>query len=155
MMSLPLLLPTPRFARRYASDAIVALLHRIATSPQLGLVIDLDALERSVLARFDRVMLRALESLAIAGVQVVLIAKDQRDRASRLARTIRSATIHSSSLVELRAGAPGVSWIVISDDGALLAETSEDDRALVLGRPEAASVRATLWWLLDERTRAA
>lgn len=140
----------------------MAVTQGIAGARDLTLVLDVDALERSALAKIDRVMLLALDALSCAGVRVVLAARDERERAVRLQRRLRGSTYVDPRALSF-AGLPAP-LLVVSDDPALLAMLEPDDRGIALGRPELASrqiapagdtsVRATLWWLLDERTRA-
>ena len=49
-------------AYRYVPSALIELLQEIATQPELCVVVDVDALGRSALARIDRVMLLALDA---------------------------------------------------------------------------------------------
>ncbi len=149
-----------RNARCYAPEPVISVLGAASGEPDLGLVIDVDALERSALARIDRVMLLALDALAHARVQVYLLARYERQRARLLQTGITGARcVHPGQLASL-----DLPRIVITDDPAVLAGLREHDRAVALGRPELAckaiasagdsAVRAILWWLLEERTRA-
>jgi hypothetical protein len=157
-----------RHARWYAPAAVTAELDHIVGAPEVALVVDLDALERSPLARIDRVMLLALDALGHAGLHVVLAAKRAVDRAVALQPRVRGATVldrnDGSIVVRLRVQRPDVRVIALTDDPELIAELGELDRGIALGRPELAgehvvaagdtAVRATLWWLLFERLRA-
>jgi len=61
-------------------------LRDVAGAPQLALVLDIDALERSARARVDRVMLLALAALGRARVELVLAARTEHERALLLQR---------------------------------------------------------------------
>lgn len=139
----------------------------VSRSPYLTLVIDVDTLERSALARIDRVMLLALDGLARAGVQVVLAARHERDRAARLQLAIREArclNVGDGAVTEqLREHDGETSVIMVSGDPSLFVGLTACDRGVALGRHELVSstiaaasdgsVRATLWWLLEARLR--
>jgi hypothetical protein len=143
----------------------MTVLRDIAGIPDLALVIDVDALEHSARAQIDRVMVLALDALSHAGVRVVFAAQRERLRAMRLRSTVPGATYIDMTYAAL-CGVRGQSspLIVISDDPALFELIAPGDRGMALGRPELArdniaaagdtAVRATLWWLLDERSRA-
>jgi hypothetical protein len=159
--------PILRNARWYASDSVTEALADIIESPVLGLVLDVDALERSALAKFDRVMLLALQSLSRSGVQIVFAAERERARGERLHATIGRSWLATprEAVDRLRNALHGVRVIAIGDDAALFSSLSTADRGIVLGRPELVkphiasagdtTVRATLWWLVDERARIA
>jgi hypothetical protein len=157
-----------RYARCYAPEAVMSVLEDVVSTPVLALAVDDDALERSALARIDRVMLLALDALANADVHVVLVAREERARAAALQSRIARAGLldpgDGSVVTRLRVHRPDVRVIALSDDPALITELTGRDRGIALGRPELAgenvaaigdmAVRATLWWLLVERLRA-
>lgn len=147
-----------RNARCYAPDAVVAVLRDVVAVPELALIVDVDALERSARARIDRVMIVALELLARDGVQIVFVARQQQDRAAVLQRSVPGSFCAPSSesvVAQVRRQHPACRFIAISDDPSLLAGLTSEDRGMVLGSPElAGAIRASLWWLLDARTRA-
>ncbi|HEX5059067.1 MAG TPA: hypothetical protein VFV99_06890 [Kofleriaceae bacterium] len=154
-----------RNARCYAPDAVTTLLRGAMSAPDVALIVDVDTLERSALAKIDQVMLLALDALAHAGVHVVLVARYERDRAAMLQARIRGAWCFDPSdgsvIHRLRQWRASAHTIVVTDDLALLAELGSADHGLALGRPELVreniaalgdtSVRATLWWLLEQR----
>jgi hypothetical protein len=153
-----------RNARCYAPESVIAVLRDVITAPDLELVIDVDTLERSALARIDRMMLLALDSLSRSGVHIVLFARYERRRADLLQEAIRGASCMGPN-AEGRVRLPRTGPILlVSDDPALLAQVGDDDRGIALGRPELVraniaavgdtSVRATLWWMLEARTTA-
>jgi hypothetical protein len=156
-----------RHARCYAPAPVMEVLGAAATASVLALAIDVDALERSALARVDRVMILALQALSRAQVQIVLLANDEQERAARLQLCIAGswcARFGERDLVaRLRQGSHGARVIAISDDADLLASLDEADCGIALGRPELAkgniavagdtAIRATLWWLLEARAR--
>jgi hypothetical protein len=135
----------------------------------LGLLVDVDALERSALARVDRVMQIALSALARTGVTICLAARYERERALVLQRALVGSMFitRAAPLAIPLARAtlpPETPLIVLSDDPPAFELLLERDRGLALGRPELvcanitivgdASVRAALWWLYEERGRA-
>jgi hypothetical protein len=140
MLSISGPLSTHHHARRYAPEAVKARWRALARSERLGVVIDVDALDGSIAARIDRVMMLALRSLADAGVTVAFAGLAEYGRSARLAREVPNA-LATPTVAELRDRAPDVDWLIVGDDPTLLAE--------------AGAVRAALWWLLAERTRAA
>jgi hypothetical protein len=154
-----------RHARCYAPEPVLAALHDVVAARELVLLVDVDTLERSALARVDRVMLLALGSLACAGVHVMLVARDERERAMRFAHAITGSRLVDpiGAISHARADWPAASIVAISDAPELLRALGANDRGLALGRPELtsaniaaagdASVRATLWWLVEERMR--
>jgi hypothetical protein len=137
-------------------------LRAAATAPALSLVVDVDALERSALARVDQVMVLALQALSWARVQVVLVADYEQGRAARLQLAIAGWCCRKQEVVSELQQPTRV--IAISDDPDLLASLRETDAGIALGRPELVraniavagetAIRATLWWLLEERIRA-
>lgn len=155
-----------RHARCYAPEPVMATLRDVMAVPELAVLLDVDTLERSALARIDRVMLLALDALAHAGVHVVLLAHHERDRATLFQHAItRSRLLDPAHAIgHVRAHWPDASVIAISDAPDLLRALDTGDRGVALGRPELTSaniaaagdtsVRATLWWLLEERLRA-
>lgn len=156
-----------KHARCYAPEAVVKVLAGVSQLQQLTLVIDVDSLERSALARVDRVMLLALDALARAGVNVVLSARFEYERATRLQLAIRGARsmdLREGAVVErIRAHSPDTNIIMVSDNPGQFVGLSAGDRGVALGRHELASstvaaaghgsIRATLWWLLEMRMR--
>jgi hypothetical protein len=156
-------------ARIYASQTVIELLTDTVTRPHVVVCVDVDALERSRLARIDRVMLLALDGLCQVNVQVVLLARHERERAARLHRDLpRSWCIeHAGSrptLAGLRDRVPGSPLIAITDDPDLLEELADHDRGIALGSQRAPAanvavsgglnVRAALWWIVDVRSTA-
>jgi hypothetical protein len=158
-----------RAPRCYAPDHVVAVLASVVGTPRLALLVDIDSLERSALARVDRVMQLALTALARVGVGVFLAARYERERARALQlaiphcrNVVRSAPL-ALPIVRAIAG-HDVPLIALSNDPSLFDQLTERDRGLALGRPELArgnvtaladtSVRASLWWLHEERARA-
>lgn len=158
---------TLRVARCYAPDAVAKVLREIATAPTLGVILDVDALERSALARVDRVMLLALDTLAQTGAHILLAARDHQQRARMVSRSLEAPAVifdaGSNTLFDAHSALPMGRLVVISDNPALLTMITTEDRALALGRPELAgplisvigdsSVRASLWCLAHERQR--
>jgi hypothetical protein len=138
-----------------------------AVAGELVLLLDIDALERSALAKVDRVMVLALTALANANVQIGLLARSQPQRAVALQRGVTSAWCLPAEAdtirVHIRKFLPDAAVIVLSDDPELLRALAPTDCGLALGRPELVAphiaaigdtgVRATLWWLLEERLR--
>jgi len=158
-----------RSPRSYAPNPVMVTLAGIVDSPALALLLDVDALERSALARIDRVMQLALSALAQLRVSVFLAARYERERAAALQRHIRDAlyVVRPAPLAvtQVRSAVPvGTPILALSDDPPLFEMLAERDRGLALGRPELVranvvsladtSVRATLWWLYEERGRA-
>lgn len=152
-----------RTVRCYAPPTVVDVLGAVSSAAQLVLALDVDALERSALARVDRVMLLALDALAETGATVALVARQELTRAAAIARHLRGTLcIDPDALSD---AFPRVPIVAISDEPAVFAGLRAVDRGLALGRPELASpqvcsiadtsVRATLWWLADERRRSA
>ncbi len=158
-----------RGARYYAPDPIPTMLTEVASAALLGLVLDVDALEHSALARVDRVMLLALGELTRSGVRLVLAARHEQDRARSIQRSLPVAPllveVSGKALVTARAHMPGARLLVLSDNPSLLEGLAGADRALALGRPELESpsvfplgdksVRAALWFLSHARAKAA
>lgn len=156
-------------ARIYASERVIALLTEVATHARLAILVDVDALERSALARVDRVILLALDALCQLNVQIVLLARAERERAQRMRDRLPLAwcdehTDARQTTVRVRERMPHVPLIGISDDPALLGELTERDRGILLGDGVRASatiattsalhVRAALWWIVDVRWKA-
>jgi hypothetical protein len=154
-----------RNAHCYAPESIMSVLRGSVGAHELVLVVDVDTLERSALARIDRVMMLALDALARARVQVVLVARYEQDRAALLQQRISSAKLvklDEASLTRLR-DSTSTHFIALSNDPLVLAQLQDGDGGIALGRPELAapnvvsigdvSVRATLWWMLEERVR--
>jgi hypothetical protein len=158
-----------RGARYYAPDSISTMLTEIAASPELVLVIDIDALEHSALARVDRVMLLAFGELSRSGARLVLAARHEQERARSVQRSLAVPPLLvdacGTALVTARAHMPDARLLVLSDNPLMLAGLTSTDRALALGRPELAgpgvlpigdkSVRAALWFLSQARAKAA
>jgi hypothetical protein len=138
----------------------------IATAPELALIVDVDALERSALTKVDRVMVLALDALGQTGVRVILTAREEHGRATLLQRSITAATVMGDDLAipQLRKANPGVRLIVLSDAPTWMERVGVSDCGIALGRPELVranvasagdtEIRATLWWLLAHRERA-
>lgn len=156
-----------RLARCYAPDRVTAVLADVAAAAELVLVIDVDTLERSALARVDRVMVLALDALAQTGVHVILSARAELDRAQLLQHSITAATVVGQDLAlpharKLHASAR---LIVVSGAPEWMERLGVGDRGIALGRPELVranvaaagdtEIRATLWWLLAFREHAA
>jgi hypothetical protein len=162
----PALPPFTRLARCYAPDRVTAILVDAATSPELALIVDVDTLERSALARVDRVMMLALDALAQTGVHVILAARTELERATLLQSSITAATVLGEDLAlpHVRSAHPNVPAIVVSESPAWMERLGVNDRGIALGRPELVranvasagdtEIRATLWWLLAHRERA-
>jgi hypothetical protein len=155
-----------RNAHCYAPESVMTVLGGFVALRDLVLIVDVDTLARSALARIDRVMMLALDALAHASVHVVLAARYENERAELVRQGIRGAraiNLDDSTLTRLREIGL-VRVIVLSDDRQLLAQLTHGERGIALGRPELASptiasigdvsVRATLWWMLAERMRA-
>lgn len=155
-----------RHAHYYAPDSVMDALDDVICASDVSLLIDIDMLERSAFARIDGVMMLALDALAHAGVRVVLVTRAQRERVGLLRQRIlaaRCASPDDDPITNVRAERPAGHVIVLSDNVQLLAGLSARDRGVVLGRPELtranvvstgdAAVRATLWWMLEERRR--
>jgi hypothetical protein len=151
-----------RHARCYAPAQVMDVVAAAATAPAVSLIIDVDALERSALAKVDRVMVLALQALSRARVQVVLVADYEQERAARLQLSIAgSCCARKHELVAQLQQDTRV--IAITDDPDLLTSLGDTDAGIALGRPELVrsniatagdtAIRATLWWLLEERTR--
>jgi hypothetical protein len=144
-------------ARVYTSAAVRELIAEAADDPALAVCVDVDALERSRLARVDRVMRLALAALLDAGITVALVARDARPRAEQLHAALPGS-------IDLEALAPGTPCLWLTDDRSRLARLARTDCAIALGdrlhaRPNIApsndlGVRAALWWLVDCRTRS-
>jgi hypothetical protein len=159
---------TPAFGnpRYYAPEPVLEVLRDLVSAPRLVLVIDVDTLDRSTGAKIDRVMTLALDVLARGGVQVVLVAHHEHDRATKLQRGITGSCCMPNGptlVAHLRLRLPGARFIVVSNDRDLHATLGPDDRAIALGLPSLSSatvavtgdttVRAALWWLCEERAR--
>jgi hypothetical protein len=142
-------------ARFYAPSQVTRQLRSLACAPALALVVDVDALERSVMARVERVMALALDALAKTNVQVVLVAREHQERARQLHRVVQGARYveHDDVVGHVRGELPNVPVIVISDAPRLLENLGESDRAIPLCDADL-GVRATLWWLVDARARS-
>jgi hypothetical protein len=157
-------------ARLYASAYVMELLDDLSRKPRVAVFVDVDALERSALARIDRVMVLALNGLCQVNVQVVLVARGEHQRAARLQREIFQSwwlkhSMPQRVLAQVRDRLPGVPLLAISDDPLLLAQLSKDDRGIGLGAnitrgssniavSSDLNVRAALWWLVDIRSKA-
>jgi hypothetical protein len=147
-----------RHARCYAPEPVMTLLADVVAVPGLALVLDVDTLERSALAKFDRVMSLALGALRRAGVDVILTARYECARAA----FIEHAVPGSRRINVSERALPASTIVAISDDPVLFAALTDVDRGIALGRPELArpnvvaagdaSVRATLWWMLEARS---
>lgn len=145
----------PASARRYAAEPVLEFLSGIACDSALALCLDLDALERSTSARVDGVMFLALEALCHSDVRVILLADEPRGRAALVARRVPGSACVERAVSAVRAQAPRHRLIAISDDRDLLSGLAPEDRGLCLGSQMIdVSVRATLWWLADVRSRA-
>lgn len=155
-----------RLARCYAPDRVTGVLADVASVTHLVLIIDVDSLERSALARVDRVMALALDSLAKTGVHVILAARAEVDRAKLLQHSITAATVIGEDLAlpHVRKAHSSARVIVVSGAPAWMERLSVGDRGIALGRPELVranvaaagdtEIRATLWWLLAHREPA-
>ena len=144
-------------ARFYAPSQVTRQLRALACVPSLALVLDVDALERSVLARVDRVMALALAALSNTNVQIVVIAREHRERARQLHLAVAGSwcLAHHDVVAHVRGQMPGAPLVVISDEPRLLASLGDEDRGIELSSDEDAGVRAMLWWLVDARARSA
>jgi hypothetical protein len=158
-----------RAPRCYAPDHVTAILHGVVAARDLALLVDVDALERSALARVDRVMQFAFAALSRVRVNVFFAARYERERSLVLQRAIPGARyVNRSAALALPVVRDTVAasgpMIMLSDDPPVFDALPAKDRGLALGRPELAranitaladtSVRATLWWLYEERARA-
>ena len=146
--------PNLRSARRHAPDTVAHMLRDLASIPQLTVLLDLDALERSGTVVIDRVMLLALDGLAKAGVEIVFASTAARDRAMRLRRAMwqpsRLVSVGGDAVAEARRGdAP---LLVVTDNQRTLDALAPNDRELALSAGSTA-IRASLWYLLHVRTR--
>jgi hypothetical protein len=165
--SRPSLFDFTRHARHYAPEPVMAVLADVVGTPDVALVIDIDALERSALAKIDRVMVLAFEALAGSGIRLVLAARETADRAALLQRVLVRAELADGTQADLvsrlRTPRPGLRAIVLSDNPELLERVTKCDCGIALGRPELTraniasigdtAVRATLWWLAEEHAR--
>jgi hypothetical protein len=156
-----------RYARHYAPEPVMAVLGEIVGAARVGIVIDVDALERSALAKIDRVMVLALDALAGSGIKLVLAAREAAERAALLERALGRAEVVDVSdagvLKSLRVPDPQLRLIVLSDNPAMFERLAFHDCGIALGRPELTraniatvgdtAVRATLWWLAEEHAR--
>lgn len=155
-----------RHAHYYAPESVMDALDDVICASDVSLLVDVDMLERSAFARVDGVMMLALDALAHAGVRVVLVTRAQRERVALLQQRIlgaRCAAPDDDPITNVRAERPAGLVIVLSDSVQLLAGLASRDRGVVLGRPELVranvvstgdtAVRATLWWMLEERRR--
>lgn len=157
-----------RHLHHFTPPVLRTLLHAVVQHPSLAIVVDVDTLERSALAKIDRVILLALDALARAGVLVVLAARRERNQAELLQHSLPGARVvdggDDALIARIREERPGTACVVITDDPDLLGSLGAEDRGIALGRPELVrrnvastgdtAVRATLWWILEERTEA-
>lgn len=157
-----------RNARSCAPHLVATLLESVLAEWDLALVLDVDALERSAFARIDRIMQFSLVALSRTRVTIYLAARDERQRALIVQRSIPGARFMtrsaSQSIPVIRASAGDSSLLAISDDPEVFATLRARDRGLALGRPELSrgnvkaladsAVRATLWWLYEARAQA-
>ena len=150
-------------ARVYAPDDVRRLLGD-ATGPDLALCIDVDALERSQLARVDGVTLLALGALR-EYFPIALLAWDAADRASMMKSALPGSircthAVPRPTLAPVRAALPGRRLIVLTDTEDFVSDLTSGDSALLLGAPahlvsrnvariRELEVRATLWWLAE------
>jgi len=152
-------------ARFYTPEDLTKQLQAIATTDNLAVIVDVDALDRSTFARGDRVMTLALDALSHVRVQVILVSKVAMDRAVALHRGIpRSCCLETDlAVAEIRRQTPGVRLIAVSDDLELFAMLGPEDRGIALTcsnttsnvvKTGEISVRAVLWWLVDVRAKA-
>lgn len=152
-------------ARLCAAEQLTQQLHSIATTADLAVIIDVDALSRSPHARGDRLTRLALDALSHVGVQVVVVANDDLDRAVALQRGIPRASCFATTraAARLRAQSPGVRMIAISNDVELLATLGPEDRGFTVActtdtshgvMAGEVSMRAVLWWLVSLRGTA-
>ncbi len=156
-------------ARLYIPDHVTALLADAVEAPRIATIIDIDALERSKLARIDRVMRLALDALSHLDVQIVLFDRHAPERAARVHRDVPAAWCSAASapggcVAETRARHPGSPLIAISDDPELFAAREDRERGIALGpagprtrgsvAPGDINIRAALWWMVDLRYKA-
>ena len=149
------LFPLQTNARFHASRDLTQLLQPVANAPELAVVLDVDALERSALARIDRVMLFALDALARAGVHIVLVANDTVDRAASFHHELSKSWCieRAGAISRLRGRMPAARVVAITNDYSLLSGLTSNDRKIVLDGASDVSVRAALWWLVGARTK--
>ena len=156
-------------ARVYAPDDVRRLLGDVTASPDLAVCIDVDALERTQLARVDGVTILALEALQ-AHFPVALLAWDAAERAmtmkSALPGLVRCThVVPRRSLAPVRAALPDRRLAVLTDAPDLVSDLGKRDCALVLGalqhlvqrnvaKIRELEVRATLWWLAEHAVQS-
>lgn len=153
-------------ARFYAPACLIELLEGSARADELVLIVDIDTLERSTLARGDRVMRLALDALSQVKVQVVLVACSDATKAALLHHGIPGSWCieREHAMRSIREQLPNVRVIAISDDLELLGSLEIDDRGIALNRgneplvsnvvtTDDISIRAVLWWLVDVRSK--
>jgi hypothetical protein len=142
-------------ARFYTPGEIAELLYGIASERDLTLVIDVDALERTQLARIESVMLLALDELERTGVEILLLAR--RGSPFRMRRFVQ---LHKDAEAVLRARRSAV--LLVSDRRELFEALGPRDCGLALrlclaranvAAADEAVIRAALWWLADARAR--
>ena len=156
-----------RAPRCYAPDHVIAVLQPMIEMREVALLVDVDALERSALARVDRVMQFAFRALSQVGVTPFFAARYERERSLGLHHAIEGSRFVNRSAalaLPLVRDSSSSAVVAVSDDPPLFDALQAADRGLALGRPELAranitaiadtSVRATLWWLYEERARA-
>jgi hypothetical protein len=152
------------------SEPLTRLLADVALDPDLIALIDVPALERSSLAKFDSATVSAVEALCRVSVQVALLAPRDPVVLERIHRALPLAWCFDDAerpdaLVRVRERAPGRPLLAISDDPALLTGLFIRDRGVALGchdtrtlgnvvRTGDLNLRAALWWLVYVRTDA-
>jgi hypothetical protein len=153
-------------ARVYVPVEARLLLDDVAASPDAALCIDVDALERSQLARIDGVTLLALRALH-EHLPIALLAWDANERAAAIGAALPGIVrcTHAAprrSLAPVRSALPEQRLIVITDASDLTADLAGADCALVVNalppvsqrnvaRIRELDVRAMLWWLAHTR----
>jgi hypothetical protein len=160
-------LPTIRSS---TPESLTGVLMDVAVDPALVVLIDVPALERSSLAKFDSAMVAVVEALCRVKVQLALLTPHDRELLERIHRELPLARCFASGedrdvLARVRERAARGPVLAISDDPDLLTGLAARDRGLALGGSDSPAmgnilrmgdlnVRATLWWLVYVRTDA-
>src|SRR5690242_685809 len=112
-------------ARFYTPGDVAELLHGIASVPDLTLVLDVDALERTQLARIESVILLALDELERTGVEVLLLAR--RGSPFRMRRYVQ---LHEEAEAALRTQRSAM--LLVSDRRELFDALGPRDRGVAI-----------------------